>query len=143
MIIYGAVQKFHEITETDPWDWHPPGTRPAGGPTDLAEAGRVLCSYLLSDDPNYLPSKFSASTPAEKQQLRARIAKATQEAIRNLPAKSFSAGATAFSDAYGNAIGYIMDGGIGGGPVMISAGPDGYFGGPGGTPTDNIRSDKQ
>jgi len=57
-------------------------------------------------------------------------------------------------DAYGNAMIYLKDGGVGGKPVIISAGPDGKFGFGGKTDgattnapvnkqaqKDNIRSD--
>lgn len=65
---------------------------------------------------------------------------AAVENLRNLPPDALPADGDAVLDAYGNAMNYQPSGALGsGGPVLISAGPDGDFG----TSEDNIRSDEQ
>jgi hypothetical protein len=55
-------------------------------------------------------------------------------------------GNSVITDAYGHTMIYLMDGGVGGMPRIVSAGPDGQFGWePGSTPAqknDNIDSDR-
>jgi prepilin-type N-terminal cleavage/methylation domain-containing protein len=55
------------------------------------------------------------------------------------------AGGTMTTDAYGNSMLYIRDGGVGGKPVIVSAGPDGKFGFGGKTDgsTTNVPANKQ
>jgi prepilin-type N-terminal cleavage/methylation domain-containing protein len=55
------------------------------------------------------------------------------------------ASGTMITDAYGNSMLYIRDGGVGGKPVIISAGPDGKFGYGGKTDgsTTNVAANKQ
>lgn len=53
---------------------------------------------------------------------------AAKEKLRDLPREAFGESNIAFMDSYEQAIRYNRDGGLGGKPVVISAGPDGKFG---------------
>lgn len=56
--------------------------------------------------------------------------------MKSLPSDVVFDGTQTINDAWGKALRYDASGGLGGGPVIISAGPDGVFG-----TTDDIRSD--
>ena len=61
------------------------------------------------------------------------------EILRNLSSASLPSGGDAALDAYGRPMNYLQSGGLGGKPVLISAGPDGDMD----TSEDNVRSDRQ
>jgi len=62
---------------------------------------------------------------------------AAKQVLHKLSNEALPADGDAVLDAYGNPMGYRQTGALGGGPLIVSAGPDGRFD----TEEDNIRSD--
>jgi len=120
-ILMNAIQAYYDNSRPKAY---PPDTG-----TDLQTmpqmeaSGEQLVQYLTEGgDPNNPTPDHPAC-------------QAAKEKLRDLSQEAYDP--PHFRDAYGNAMGYDADGGIGGGPVIISAGPDGDPS----TETDNIRSD--
>ena len=128
-----------------------------------------LCWYLTghitvdSADPNSQGAYawLVGGSPSNQQiiDLNNRITNVTRERLVKLSKDAYASGASstnAFRDGFGNPIRYNDDAGLGGRPVLISAGPDGLFGWddpddsggfltPNPDPTkqeDNVRSDE-
>jgi len=112
-IVVTAIQAFREVDGNYPNDAGPPNF-----------AIDVLVDQLVAD--------ISCGYTAEKA---AGIQKATREILLKLPTDAFD-GNTIY-DGFGNEMRYYRDQGLGGGPVVVSAGPDGTF-----DNADDIRSDE-
>ena len=127
-----------------------------------ADSANVLLRYLAGDLIDNAPDDLttdactdlinnSSPTGPEIRQLRARIRGVTREKVLNLSKDAYSPTRSAstnlltaqFNDGFGNPIRYEQAGGLGGRPVLISAGPDEDFGAADPTKAeDNIRSDE-
>ena len=128
-------------------------------PRDMLSSG-----YVASDSANILLRYLTgALTPASDPfpqdahaylvsgagtipDLANRIRNVTREKVLNLSKDAYAAGdpnTNTFNDGFGNPIRYEQAGGLGGRPVLISAGPDEDFGAADPTKAeDNIRSDE-
>ena len=99
-------------------------------PTPTASATGLinfLCGYWYRPDPGTPP--YAAN-------------RAAKDVLFKLPKDAWDGGVTVgIKDAWGTPMQYMRDGGLGGTPVLISAGPDRAFSPPPGNDTDNIRSD--
>ncbi|MDY6913531.1 MAG: hypothetical protein SVT52_03635, partial [Planctomycetota bacterium] len=132
-ILMDAVQKFYDEFDNYPADQDPPSDTYS----NPEQSAGVLLHYLTgnnvfdAEDLNYL------GYSGDSDDLRQRIQELLLPTLRNLPEDAFETGATFFSDGYGNAIRYENDGGLGGQPVLISAGADKDYD----DDKDNIRSD--
>jgi len=135
-VILAAINAFHEITGDDPSDDpnHITNTDwlPLPSPQDAGVSGADYDAFLSG----YTLQCFLLGAEAGSDQTKAKLQKATEKCLLELPEGVFVP-KYGFRDAYGNWMRYDKDGGLGGRPVIISAGPDGRFE----TEADNIRSD--
>ncbi len=144
-VIINAIDRFYEIMGE-----YPPDDNDTENKLDVIEnqgginnKGYLLICFLTT---GRLNPDLSASTFSNRLRGRIpKIRKATAAVLLELPVDSLAD--AGFRDAYGNIMWYEMAGGLGGTPVVISAGPDGKgYWQPGGTPADdedNIRSDSR
>jgi prepilin-type N-terminal cleavage/methylation domain-containing protein len=124
-IVMTTIRAYYDVYEEYPND----STNP---PWDPAESGKLLLGHLKGEE---------ADADADK----AKVRKATMEILRGLPEDALPGAGAAIKDGFERPMAYQRDGGLGGGPVVISAGPDGEFGDDASPEykSDNIRSDKQ
>ena len=108
-VLMDAIQAWHDKDTSTPNKVYPPDTYG----TD--DSGVVLIRYLMGD----LPAVSSRNSP----QVRA-----AREILLKLPSNAWDGTVTAVRDSWGKAMRYKQAGGLGGRPVIISAGPDGIFG---------------
>jgi len=102
----------------------------------MAVIREAIDIYLEVND--VLPTEAGGSTVTMFTELKGN--EQTFEIIHNLPDSAFGSQnpRTRFYDAWENELRYYRSEGRGGGPVLISGGPDGNFS----TTDDNIRSDQ-
>ncbi len=116
-IIMDAVQAYYDNSRPNRY----PPDRYADDPYDGLVSGHILLLYLtydkeeIEDDGGAKPDR--------------RGAKAAQEVLMNLPQEAWDIGDQRLYDSYGQdpPMRYDADGGLGGKPVLISAGPDRKF----------------
>ncbi len=122
-IIMAAVQEYFNVYNTMP---------------DVSPTGPY--SYSL---PTLSPAANAAYGRSSELYEKLTSVPSCETIILELPAGSVTRGHTthpgAFVDAYGQYMDYQPTGGLGGGPVLISGGPDGNIGGE--YEADDIRSD--
>jgi len=117
-ILMNAIQAYYDNSRPKAYPPDKPGTE-----WSVEDSGEQLLQYLTEgSDPNNPTPDHPAC-------------QAARERLRDLSQEAYDP--PYFRDAYGNIMGYQEAGGIGGGPVIISVGPDGNFD----TEPDNIRSD--
>ena len=116
-IVMAAIQAYYDTYEVYPAD--------GGNGDESDDSGKELLKNL----------KGEGFGDEEK----ARVSRATMKVLRGLPQGALSAGGEDVKDGFGNGMRYDKDSGLGGRPVVISAGPDGKFD----VQADNIRSDQQ
>jgi type II secretory pathway pseudopilin PulG len=124
-VLMDAIQAWHDKDTSTPKQYPPDRT----GPTYVPDASAgILMDYLEGRSP---PS--STNTP----QVRA-----ATEILLKLPKEAWGGPASGpVRDSWGVPMRYHATGGLGGRPVIISAGPDGKFD-PSPYDEDNIRSDE-
>ncbi len=142
-VVASIIDEFHETFGKYPADQVDPLGPP--GSYDADTSVQILLTYLTGDldqpkDYEYLTGQ--ASGGAGFDAINARIKSITLEKLLTLSQDAYDGGG-AVKDAYGKAMRYEVDGGLGGRPVLISAGEDGEFGDTvAAKKEDNIRSDE-
>ena len=118
-----AIAAYYDLTGENPHDQDDvtPGT---------VDPDKFLLQTLRGD-----PNTVSLTDPDDANRFIARIQKAVRPTLMDLSADALDLDNDVIRDGFGNAMRYERDGGLGGSPVVISAGPDGIFGN-----EDDIRS---
>jgi len=107
-------------------------SRPRAYPPDMSESET---EWSMQDSSGQLVQYLTVGADPNNPTPNHPACRAATEKLKDLAQEAYDP--PYFRDAYDNEMGYDTDGGIGGGPVIISAGPDGDPN----TETDNIRSD--
>jgi len=138
-LVMDAVQAYYDNSRPNRY---PPDLYPDEEDPDSDDAKDKSTSVLL----NYLTYDTEEIESNNGPSPDRRGAKAAQDVLLNLPQEAWSGARDApLMDSYDNRMWYDADGGLGGKPVLISAGPDREFGEA--EPdlekaADNIRSDE-
>lgn len=117
-----AVEAYYELIEEYPAD-----------PNDLTgtpDPNAVVMMLL-----NQLQARILTTDSTQLENLKKRIKKATGPLLLELPSDALDLNNDTIRDAFGNPMEYYRTGGLGGRPVLVSAGPDGLF-----LTDDDIRS---
>ena len=129
-IVVSAIEAYYEVQGSYPADAMDFATPPgAQGPAN-ADANNILLYYLRG----WEEGTDNQSVRNSKQRVR----KATESIILELPSDAVviaDLDTSFLMDGFGNAMQYSRTGGLGGRPVVVSAGPDDQFG-----TDDDIRS---
>ncbi len=143
LVIINAVDRYYEIMGEYP----PDGSDAASlaklavldNPPVAADSGAILLRFLTTGSIDTAAIDAGTINTPFARRLRPRVAKIQKSSaavLLELPEGAMDPGG--FMDAYGNYMTYDMDGGLGGTPVVISAGPDTTF-----NTEDDIRSDSR
>lgn len=140
---YTAFDKYPADNQTDP-SRNTAGHDTTPDPQSIEKSVQTLMVYLTgswngtpglqADDYTYLVNNSAPDTIA----LKAKIQALTSDKLLQLPKDAYDPTASALTihDGYGQPMRYEQKGGLGGRPVLISAGPDEKF-----NTDDDIRSD--
>ncbi len=129
-VLLDAVQAYHDAGNPKgyPPDRYDPNTY------DPNDSGRALINYLTGKIDETNNGSFDPTPLWEGRQAKAAI-----EVLGRLPENAWDGGWNSpVTDSWGRPMQYEADGGLGGSPVVISAGADGDFA----KDDDNIRSDE-